>query len=167
MMKTENQKSRFTPWSKIVCSTGLLILLLFCLYLPGYGGTGDKILEKKGINVISEIMIDNTLPLCFIINAASASDDFLLFKAPEALTITHIYGVLLAGTNVVGGLDECDSNGANCAAVDSDITFNGSEDADDGSLSNPSIDQNDWVKWHTTSSSSPGYLTICVWYTIP
>ncbi len=102
----------------------------------------------------------------FVIGEASTDDDFLLWKTPVAITITHINGVLLSGTNVVGGLDECDSAGANPAVVDADITFNGGNDADDGTLTNPSIDANDWVKWHTTSVSSPGFLTVTVTYEV-
>ena len=106
--------------------------------------------------------IKDSLPLGtgFAVNGLTASDDFLIFKAPIDLTVKAIHGVLQSGTNVVGGFDECDSNGANCVAIDSDITFNGGDDADDGSLSNASIDAGDWIRWHTTSVSSPGYFTV-------
>lgn len=100
----------------------------------------------------------------FVINAALASDDFLLWRTPYTITIDNIHGVLLSGTNVVGGLDECDSNGANAVAIDSDITFNGSLDSDDGSLTNEEVDSGDWIKWHTTSVDAPGYLTVTVYY---
>ena len=104
----------------------------------------------------------------FAINEATADDDFLLWKTPVAITIAAVNGVLLTGTNVIGHVDECDSAGANCATIDStaDITFNGGNDADDGDLSNPSIDAGDWLHWHTTSVDAPGYLTITVSYTI-
>jgi len=107
-----------------------------------------------------------TLTKSFSIYGASPGDDFLLWRTPQAIRIIHIHGVLLTGTNVVGGLDECDENGANAVAVDSDITFNGGLDSDDGSLTNPDIDPGDWIKWHTTSVSSPGYLTVTVYYQI-
>lgn len=102
-------------------------------------------------------------PVCFAASGLTVDDDFLVYKntSGETVTIQDIYGVLLSGTNVIGGFDECDSNGANCSAVDADITFNGSEDTDDGSLSNGTIDNNDWVRWHTTSVSQPGYLSVC------
>jgi hypothetical protein len=102
----------------------------------------------------------------FVIYLPDSSDDFLVWRSPAAITITNIYGVLLSGTNVVGGFDECDSNGTNCIAVDADISFDGNLDADDGTLANPSIDAGDWVRWHTTSVSAPGYLTVTVYYTI-
>ena len=102
-------------------------------------------------------------PMCLSWYAPIASDDFLFYKNTigSTLTIKNIYGVLQSGTNVVGGFDECDSSGASCVAVDSDITFNGGEDTDDGSLSNPSIDDNDWIRWHTTSVSAPGWFSVC------
>lgn len=102
----------------------------------------------------------------FAINAAIDSDDFLLWRTPVAITITEVHGVLLSGTNVIGQIDECSNTGVSCVAVDADITFDGGLDSDDGSPSNPSIDAGDWVKWHTTSVSSPGYLTVTIYYTI-
>jgi len=181
----------------------------------------------------------------FIINSAITSDDFLIWLTPIAITITDIKGVLQNGINVVGGLDECNSNGADCVAVDSDITFdslsstatsdpsndiNGyfydtaggytvdeydtcslvllsgtaigdvftidntavvanridctgdnlyaagvrSGDSyrilcnreDDGSLTNGTISADHWVRWHTTTVSSPGFLTVTIYYTI-
>ena len=102
-----------------------------------------------------------------IINAATASDDFLLWRTPVTIHITDIYGVLQSGTNVVGGLDECDENGANCVAVDADITFDGSLDQDDGSLSNGTIDAGDWIRWHTTSVNAPGFLAVTINFRIP
>ena len=173
----------------------------------------------------------------FIINGAIASDDFLLWLTPVAITITDIKGVLQSGTNVIGGLDEVDpfvsvsgitkanpgvvtatahgysngdtvyfsrltemtelngttqtvankadntfeiidtsgygaaeTTGGDCAQrttpVDADITFDGGLDEDDGALANGTIDAGDWVKWHTTSISSPGFLTVTIYYTI-
>ena len=41
---------------------------------------------------------------------------------PYAVTIRSIHVLCMGGTNVIGGLDEMDRNGANPVAVDSDIT---------------------------------------------
>jgi len=129
-------------------------------------GKGAAQFDADNFNVASGVVTLDIQTKGFIINAATTADDFLIWRTPQAITITNIHGVLQSGTNVVGGLDECDSNGANPVAVDSDITFDGSLDSDDGSLTNPSIDAGDWIKWHTTSVSSPGYLTVTVYYTI-
>ena len=125
------------------------------------GGTGASTAAAAVAN------LDAGLPtLSFSINAATAADDFLVWRAPVDITITHIYGILQSGTNVIGGFDECNSTGLNPVAVDSDITFDGGLDQDDGSLTNPTIAAGGWLKWHTTSVSSPGYLTVHVDYTV-
>lgn len=96
-----------------------------------------------------------TFSKSFIITGVTSSGDFgAIWKTPAAITITSVNVVQVGATNVVGQLDECDADGANCVTVDSsDITADGGNDADDGSLSNASIDANDWIGWHTTSVS--------------
>jgi hypothetical protein len=163
----------------------LTILLMFCSLAWGQSGSilsdltedtapaGDSLLytvdDPAGTPVDRKVTKANLLGTqtkSFALDTPTASDDFLLWRTPVAITITNIYGVLQSGTNVVGGLDECDSNGANPTPVDTDIAFDGLLDQDDGSLSNPTIDAGDWVKWHTTSVSSPGWLTITIYFTI-
>jgi len=125
------------------------------------GGTGGS------TAVAAKAALDTGLPSkSFCIGAAVATDDFLVWRAPVDITITDIYGVLLTGVSVVGALDECDSAGANCVAVDADITFNGGLDQDDGALTNGTIDAGDWIMWHTTSIDTPGFLTVTFDYTI-
>lgn len=105
--------------------------------------------------------------LSFVIAAPAATDDILLFKAPYGMTILTIKGVLAGTTNVVGQIQECDSAGASCADLDSDITFNGGEDADDGSLTDSTIAKDNWVAWKTTSvSGSPTFLSVTVTYRV-
>jgi len=207
-------------------------------------------INKGGTNSTTVIGARSNLEIdspnkSIVINEAIASDDFLIWLTPVAITITDIKGVLQSGTNVIGGLDECNSNGADCVAVDSDITFdslsstttsdpsndiNGyfydtaggyttdeydscslvllsgtaegdvftidntavvanridctgdnlyaagvrSGDSyrilcnreDDGSLTDGTITANSWIRWHTTSVSSPGFLTVTIYYTI-
>jgi len=95
----------------------------------------------------------------FALNQPTVNEDFCIFKAPAALTISDIYGVALSGT-VTGGLYECDSDCANCVAIDTDIAFDGGLDQDDGNLTNPTVDAGDWIKWQTTSVSSPGWFSL-------
>ena len=207
-------------------------------------------ISKGGTNATTPAGVKSSLEIdspskSFIIYEAIASDYFLLWLTPVAITITDIKGILQSGTNVVGGLDECDENGADPVAVDSDITFDSltstatsdpSNDVngyfydtaggyttdeyndcslvllsgaasgndytidntavvanridctgdnlyaagvrsgdsyrilckreDDGTLTNGTIAANHWIKWHTTSVSSPGYLSVTINYTI-
>lgn len=105
----------------------------------------------------------------FNISGVTASGDFgAIWKSPWAITMRSINVVQVGATNVVGQLDECDSGGASCATIDSsDITADGGNDADDGSLSNASVDANDWVGWHTTSVSGTNtYIGVTFCYTV-
>ena len=129
------------------------------------GGTNEDTIAK--VKSSFEIEAPNK---SFIINGAITDDDFLIWLTPVAITITDIKGVLQTGTNVVGGLDEVDSDGSsNLVAVDSDITFDGGLDEDDGTLTNGEIAANHWIKWHTTSVDNTipvEFLTITIYYTI-
>jgi len=95
----------------------------------------------------------------FTIAAATSSSDFLLWRAPCAITITGIYGVAIGGTNVVGSFDECDANGANPVAIDGDMTLT-STNTSNTSLDNASVDAGDYIQWHTTSVSGSNTQTV-------
>jgi len=99
------------------------------------------------------------------ITSATTASDAGIFKTPWALTIRSVNVLATGGTNVVGQLDECDANGANCVTVDTqDITATaGTNAADDGALSNPSIDAADYVGWHTTSVSGTNTRVMVTW----
>lgn len=103
----------------------------------------------------------------FTIDTPTASSDYPVKRFSRPVTIRAINVTSIAGTNVVGGLDEGDTNGANAVAVDSDITCtSGTAAADDGSLTNPSIAANGWLLWHTTSvSGSVTSVSVTYWYT--
>lgn len=112
-------------------------------------------------------------PVCAVIPAAVATDDYPIFKAPAALTITggtvRVYAI--GGTNVVGGFDECTGTNGTCSsvtAVDADITGTaGSDVADDGTLTNGTIASGNWVQWHTTSVSGTNTsVSVCFSYTL-
>ena len=104
----------------------------------------------------------------FVIDAATSTADYVVWRAPYAVTITAIHVLTTGGTNVIGGLDEGDSNGANIVAVDSDITGTaGTMAADDGTLTNPTIASGGTVNWHTTSVSGTNTsLMVTFEYTI-
>lgn len=129
------------------------------------GGAGADTSAMTGTPYMTAGVVSlGTQTKSITLNEPTASDDFLIWRTPYAITITAIHGVLLTGTNVVGGIDECDSAGANCVAVDADITFDGGLDSDDGSLTNAAVDAGDWIMWHTTSVSAPGYLTVTIYF---
>jgi hypothetical protein len=136
--------------------------------LPADDGDSGQVLSTNGSGTMDWIT-PGTLSKSFTITAVTSAGDFgAIWKTPQAITITAVNVVQVGATNVIGHLDECDSNGANCSAVDSaDITADGLNDADDGSLSNASIDANDWIGWHTTSVSGTNTrITVTFNYTV-
>jgi hypothetical protein len=103
----------------------------------------------------------------FAITAPAATDDLLLMKAPWGMTILGFDGVLQGGTSVVGQLQECTAAGASCTDLDADVTFDGGNDADDGSLTDNAIASANWIAWKTTSvSGTVNFLTVTVRYRV-
>lgn len=144
----------------------LILTILSLLFLNGTGWCPPVGGGPIGGSLSGSALDIDTPSKSFSCDVLTADDDFLLWRTPIAITITDIFGVLQSGTSVIGGLDECDANGANPVAVDADITFDGGLDQDDGALTNGSIDAGDWVRWHTTSVVAPGYLTVTIYYEI-
>jgi hypothetical protein len=139
--------------------------------LEGSGGGTNKVTVSAPATLAADVAVNAAYlgkgTKCVTINAATASSDFLVERFPMAITINAVHVMQLGATNVIGGLDECDGNGANCAAVDSDITAESTNSNDDGTLSNPSIDAGDWIQWHTTSVSGTNtQVGVCFDYTV-
>lgn len=103
----------------------------------------------------------------FAVKTPVDADDFFLFKAQQAITITDIHVITIAGTSIAVDIQECDSAGANCATVDAAITADTDGAEDDGTLSNGTIDAGDWVKIVLAApSGTVNYLTGSIYYTI-
>ena len=103
----------------------------------------------------------------FVIASVTADSDFILWRAPYAITITAVHGLAIGdGTNVVGNFDKCDGNGGNAVAIDSDMTLT-STVTSDTELSNASIDAGDYIQWHTTSvSGTNSQIVVTFDYTV-
>lgn len=128
----------------------------------GVSSTGKPLFKAHGVDTVE---LATLYTVGFVLFAPVATDDFVIFKAPFALTIVSVNGVLAGSTNVVGQVQECTSAGASCVDTDSDITFDGGNDADDGTFTNASIDAGDWVAWKTTSvSGTPTALSVTITY---
>ena len=150
------------------------------VYLSGTAGgitqtTPNAFLVSLGHALSADVLQFNPQPpkpiysKSFSVTAITSAGDFgAIWKTPSDITIKAIDVVQVGATNVVGQLDECDSNGANCVTIDSsDITADGNDDADDGSLSNSSVDASDWIGWHTTSVSGTNTrITVNYKYTV-
>lgn len=89
----------------------------------------------------------------FVVTNPSVSAEYTIFRAPYDLTITNLNGFQTGGTNLIGMLTECDSNGLNPVKINStDMTLLTSN-VTLSSFSNPSIDSGDYIGWVNTNLS--------------
>jgi len=146
--------------------------------------TVESIPANATVNAVGELTVDTTtdqfkyyggavrvLPyiqyLSFVIPAPAEADDINIMKAPYGMTILGINCIVQGTTSATGQLQECDSAGANCADLDSDITCDADGAADDGTLTDSTIASGAWVRWKTTSlSGTPTFLTVTVRYSV-
>lgn len=142
---------------------------------PNETGSAGQVLEIASVDTNTMTLewdtddTSGTLSKSFIITNPTADSDYPAWKTPDAITITSVNAVITGSTNWVGHLTECDANGANAAGVDgvTDITATTTNAADDGTLSNPSIDANDYVGVRTTSvSDTPTAVIVTFNYTV-
>jgi hypothetical protein len=113
-------------------------------------------------------VLDPRQTLSVVVLSPATTDDPFIFKAPYGMTITDIDCIVGAATNTVIQVEECDATGASCTDVDAtDITCDTDGAADDGSLSNASIDANDWVHLDIVSvSGTPGQVSVTIIYSV-
>jgi hypothetical protein len=105
--------------------------------------------------------------LSFVIPAPAEADDINIMKAPYGMTIIGIDCIVQGTTSATGQIQECDSAGANCADLDSDIVCDADGAADDGTLTDSAIASGAWLRWKTTSlSGTPTFLTVTVRYSV-
>lgn len=116
-----------------------------------YGGAKRVLTYKKQIDFAVKTPVD--------------ADDFLLFKAQTAMTITDIHVIAQGGTSISVDIQECNSSGASCSTVDAAITADTDGAEDDGTLSNGTIDAGDWVKVVLGApSGTVNYLAGSIYY---
>lgn len=100
----------------------------------------------------------------------TASSNRLLWKAPYNSRIETINCITDPGgaNNVVITLQNCNANGASCTNIDStSITCGGTNAADDGSLSSPTITAGNWINLNMgTVTGSPSNTTVTVKYSL-
>ncbi len=89
----------------------------------------------------------------FVILTPAATHDFPLWQTPRAITITSISAICIAGTNVIGQLQEYAGDGTTPADVDSSDWTVTTAEYNDTALTNGTIDAGDWLGWKTASVS--------------
>lgn len=106
----------------------------------------------------------------FTLETPADADNFLVMKAPHDMTITNIYCIVdPAGTGetVVIDVQECNTTGDSCATVDATLTCANTGTADDGSLTNPTITEAEWIAIDIgTVTGTVTQVAITVEYTV-
>lgn len=125
---------------------------------------------KSGFNM--EAQTGGSAPTLFLggtlLDPADA-DSILIHKAQIAMTITDIDCIVDpadSSESVVIDVQECTSTGDTCATVDATITCDNDGAADDGTLTNGSIDSGDWINLDIgTVTGTVTALTFTIKYT--
>jgi len=121
-----------------------------------YGGAKRVVTYKRNKTVTLESPAD--------------ADNFNLFKAPYAITITDIECIVDpadSSESAVIDVQERDATADNPATVDATITCDNDGAADDGSLTNGTIDSGDWVSLDIgTVTGTVTQVTVTISYTV-
>lgn len=113
----------------------------------------------------AERVLDRRQILSVTVLDPSDADSPMILKAPYGMTITDIDCLVDAGSVVID-VQECTSAGASCATVDTTITCDSDGAADDGSLTNGSIDAGDWIKLDIGTVTTSTQVAVTITYTI-
>ena len=150
-------------------SSGTVTLGVLAGTIDAGGATSTEIVNGTGptVNAAGEIAVDTTddqvkyyggaervlsykLQKNLSYDSPTASDLIHFWKPADNVTITSINCIVDpagSGESAVIDIQECDGNGDSCAGVDgaTTITCGNTNTADDGALSNATIDAGDWV----------------------
>lgn len=101
----------------------------------------------------------------FVIVSPTTASDYVVWKAPFAVSLRQYTVYCNGADNVVGALDLANGKGVTNTATSADVTaWNGSSTA--ASVVNASIAANSYTNWHTTSiSGTPLSCTVTFDYT--
>ena len=102
---------------------------------------------RDKIETLAAASHTHTYTESFVVKSPADADDFLLLKAPAALTITSLNCVAQVTTSgsITAAIQECDGDGANCADGGISLTADGSNDSDT-SFTDASIASGNWLK---------------------
>lgn len=139
--------------------------------------TGDQTAGDYLTLTASDIDADvelYTREKCITVEDPVDADDIQWFRvnavgSTTTWTVTDIVCLADDGTSVVIRVDECDNNGANCAGLDGATTITclaNDDTADDGTLSNATIDDGDWIRLDIGTVTGTTQLSVCVQYTV-
>jgi len=132
--------------SGTIADTDELLLLDVSDETAGVNGT----MKRLTMTVLVEWLgLKFPISKSFNFNGPSTADDFIIYRAKRALTVTSIEGIIEGSGDITGTFQECDSAGASCVDIEADITFDGGLDTDAGGIDAPNIESGNTIKWVT------------------
>lgn len=100
---------------------------------------------------------------CIIIETPTSADNFLMYHVELGMQVTAIHCIVEDATSATIDFEQCDVAGDNCTDIVNDpIVCDVGGQADDGTIDNPDLDVDDWVRLDVTATSgTPGHVTAC------
>jgi hypothetical protein len=136
---------------------GTLTTTKGCKYVSGTGLVCDQ--DYQGASPDTK---------CINIDPVSTTTDWFMWKAPVALTITHVNCIVDAATSVVLTARHCNANGASCTTIEAAMTCATTNTTESGGIDSGSITAGETIRvTRGTVTGSPTQAFICFDYTKP
>lgn len=128
--------------------------------------TGNDLVLYSGT---SSVVFTPTYWKSFTIISPASSGNYMLFKAPFAITLTQFDGIVDpadSGDTVPIDIEECNSTGDSCTDSDAAPLSIDNDGATDSSITDPNIDAGDWVNANVgTITGTAGTVTFTFQFT--
>ena len=103
----------------------------------------------------AEVVLNPEKTICFAVKNPTSSDDYLVWRFEDAVTITAVHGCCMDGTSIEFKVNECDGDGDNAAQICNTVTATTSDTS--GTITNAAIDAGDYMSY--TCSANNGSVT--------
>ena len=86
----------------------------------------------------------------------------MIYHVELGAQITRVHCVVEDATSATIDIKQCDVAGDNCTAVTTSLVCDVGGQEDDGTIDNPDLDVDDWVRLDVTATDgTPGAVTAC------
>lgn len=123
------------------------------IYATNLSGTNTGDQDLTSYALLSSVAALQTQTKSFVITNPTVSAEYAIWRAPFALTITGLHGIINQGSALSGMLLEYDGNKQNPVKINSTDTVLLTSNVSLSSFSNPIIDSGDYIGWTNTGIS--------------
>jgi len=120
-------------------------------YASIYPKTDDKAYWQDGAGTEHTLEYDRAKVFSIPVTNPAGTEDFLVWRAPAAVTITSVQGCAMDGTSLTCGINECDANGDNAVAITNQtaVTTSNTELV----IVNANVQSGDYISFTSTAES--------------